>query len=54
KKNILADSITDFRAHLSLALSKYNSFRPHSSLRGATPLHYIHASFPALLQSHMY
>jgi len=24
KKNILAGSITDFKAHLSLALSKYN------------------------------
>lgn len=54
KKNLLADSITAFRADLTLALSKYNTFRPHSSLRGATPLHYIHSSFPALLQSHMY
>ncbi len=39
---LLADSIKDMRFHLKHALGIYNTCRPHFSLKGLTPMHYIH------------
>lgn len=41
RKDILADSIGAFRAVLSKAVDKYNTYRPHANLNGLTPLEYI-------------
>lgn len=39
-KNLLADSIGHLNALLQKAVLKYNSFRPHFSLKGLTPFEY--------------
>lgn len=39
-KNILAESVGEFKYHLSKAVQKYNDYRPHFSLKGKTPFEY--------------
>jgi len=39
-KNILAESLGEFKYHLNKAVEKYNSYRPHFSLKGLTPFEY--------------
>ena len=41
RKDLLADSIGALRTHLKTAVLKYNTFRPHASLNGDTPMNYI-------------
>jgi predicted transcriptional regulator len=49
----LADSIGAFRGLLAKAVHKYNSYRPHSSLKGLTPLEYIEIHYlEGNVQSH--
>jgi putative transposase len=40
--NLLEDSIGDIRAHLKNEIIKYNTYRPHRSLKGLTPMQYLH------------
>lgn len=37
---ILAESVGEFKYHLTKAVQKYNSYRPHFSLKGKTPFEY--------------
>jgi len=39
--NLLADSVGAMRGELNSALNKYNTYRPHSNLKGKTPMQYI-------------
>lgn len=41
RKDLLADSIGSMRYELSLALQKYNYYRPHKNLKNLTPMQYI-------------
>lgn len=41
RKDLLADSLGSLRAELKAALLKYNTFRPHKTLDGLTPMAYI-------------
>ena len=53
KPNLLADTIASMRKELGKALSVYNFFRPHSALKGLTPIQYINNIHPeAILKSH--
>ncbi len=49
---VLADSIGAMRIALDLAIIKYNSYRPHHSLGGLTPLQYTN-QYLMNRQSHM-
>ncbi|MDR0631655.1 MAG: integrase core domain-containing protein [Holosporaceae bacterium] len=41
KNNLLANNLTKMRPELEKALWKYNNYRPHHHLNGATPMQYI-------------
>lgn len=39
-RGIIAESVGEFKYHLERAVQKYNSYRPHFSLKGLTPFEY--------------
>lgn len=44
-RNLLADSLGALRHELAKAVNKYNTYRPHFSLKGLTPMSYIQNTF---------
>ena len=38
---LLEDSVRGIQSQLTIALHKYNSYRPHKNLKGLTPMQYI-------------
>jgi hypothetical protein len=41
QNDLLANNLTEMRKKLEKALEKYNNYRPHARLNGATPMEYI-------------
>ncbi len=41
RRDLLADSMGAMRNELKTSVQKYNSYRPHHALNGATPMEYI-------------
>ncbi|MDR2781918.1 MAG: integrase core domain-containing protein [Holosporaceae bacterium] len=50
---MLANNITEMRMELENALWKYNNYRPHANLNGATPMEYIQANCSSGAVSHV-
>jgi putative transposase len=44
RRDMLADSVCGIRAELKKAVNKYNTYRPHKSLKGMTPMAYIQSN----------
>jgi transposase InsO family protein len=53
KNNLLANNITEMRSELEKALEKYNNYRPHAHLNGATPMEYIQTNRSSEAVSHV-
>lgn len=46
RSDLLADSVRGIQAALTKALHKYNTYRPHRTLKGLTPMQYIQTNLP--------
>ena len=46
RSDLLDDSVRGIQASLNKALHKYNSYRPHRTLKGLTPIEYIQSTYP--------
>jgi transposase InsO family protein len=53
RTDILANNINELRPELEKALHKYNNYRPHAHLNGATPMEYIRANNYSEAVSHV-
>ncbi|MDR2268445.1 MAG: integrase core domain-containing protein [Holosporaceae bacterium] len=54
RTDVLANNITKMKPELGKALWKYNNYRPHAHLNGATPMEYIQFNkTPSLMRSHL-
>jgi transposase InsO family protein len=53
RSDVLANSIKELTPELEKALWKYNNYRPHAHLNGATPMEYIRASCNSGAVSHV-
>jgi transposase InsO family protein len=50
---LLANNITEMRSELKKALEKYNNYRPHANLNGATSMEYIQTNRNSEAVSHL-
>jgi DNA-binding Lrp family transcriptional regulator len=53
RSDILANNITELSPELQKALWKYNNYRPHARLNGATPMEYIRTNRNSEAVSHL-